>query len=200
MNERRKRVLNVIAELGNRYGSVVKVHRQSLPFIGGAIREAFDLARGSHVIMMASDLETDPGDVKRLVHEASRKPNAIIATSRWRDGGKFEGYDPVKLVANFVFQRFFSLLYRTHLTDLTFGYRLYPCKLVRSIKWEELRHPFFLETIVKPMRLGVEVVEIPSVWRPRSEGESQNTFLRNLLYFWTGLRTRFAQPSSLLRS
>ena len=149
--------------------------------------------------MMASDLETDPGDVKRLIEQAIRRPNAVITASHWCKGGKFESYDPVKLVSNFVFQQFFALLYGTHLTDLTFGYRLFPRELVRSIKWKELRHPFMLETIVKPLRLGVEIVEIPSIWRARNEGKSQNTLWQTLLYAWTGFTTRFARPSSLLR-
>ena len=50
------------------HGDLV-VDNQRLPFLGGAIREAFDLARGSHVLMMASDLETDPDDVRILIAE-----------------------------------------------------------------------------------------------------------------------------------
>ena len=49
-----------VDRLSKSLGSLVRVHTQTLPFLGGAVREAFDLARGSHVVMMASDLETDP--------------------------------------------------------------------------------------------------------------------------------------------
>jgi hypothetical protein len=179
---------------------LVLIHHQNLPFLGGAIREAFDLARGSHVIMMASDLETDPVDVPTLIAEAKRRPDAIIAASRWRRGGRFEGYSKVKLAANWVFQRAFAVLFGTVLTDMTYGYRLFPTKVVQSIKWEELRHPFLFETVVKPLRLGVEVVEIPSVWKARTEGRSSNTFMRNFEYFRTGVKVRFAPRNSLLRS
>ena len=41
------------------------------------------------------------------------------------------------------------------------AYRLAPAKLLQSINWEELKHPFFLETALKPIRLGVKVHEIP---------------------------------------
>ena len=165
----------------------------------GALREAFDLATGSHVVMMASDLETDPRDVPVLIAEARRNPGAIITASRWREGGGFQGYSPVKLVANRIFQKFFSLLYATHLSDMTYGYRLLPTWVVQSVRWEELRHSFFFETLVKPLRLGIPVVEIPSHWKARSEGESQNTFFRNFQYFQTGLKARFCSRSSLLR-
>ncbi|MGB9407566.1 MAG: hypothetical protein WCA89_08515, partial [Terracidiphilus sp.] len=70
---------------------------------------------------------------------------------------------------------------------------------VQSIQWEELRHAFLFETLVKPLRLGVQVIEISSVWKARTEGKSQNTFLLNFVYFRTGLRTRFASRKSILK-
>jgi glycosyltransferase involved in cell wall biosynthesis len=175
------------------------VHHQKLPFIGGALREAFELARGSHVVMMASDLETEPSTVRRLIAEAKKAPEAIITTSRWIKGGGFEGYDKVKLVSNYIFQKMFSLLYGVQLTDMTYGFRIFPTKLLQSIVWEELRHPFFFETVIKPLRLGVEVREIPTPWKARVEGESQNSFFRNFSYFGPGFRTRFRDKQTMVK-
>jgi len=189
-----------IAALQIQHGNLVAVHHQTLPFLGGAMREAFDLARGSHTIMMASDLETDPKEVKVLIAEARKNPNGIATASRWLNAGEFQGYSKIKLICNWIFQKVFSILYGTNLTDLTFAYRIFPTRLVQSIRWEELRHPFLFETLVKPLRLGVPVVEIPSVWRARTEGKSQNPFFRNFVYFRTGFRTRFATRRSLLKS
>ena len=189
----------VIAELQQQYGDLVVVLHQKLPFLGGALRDAFDISRGSHVIMMASDLETDPNDVKGLIEEARKNPGGIVATSRWLAAGQFHGYSRIKLACNWLFQRFFSILYGTQLTDMTFGYRLLPTKLVQAIQWEELRHPFNLETVVKPLRLGVPVTEISTTWHARIEGESQNPFFRNFEFFKTGLLTRFASRHSILK-
>jgi glycosyltransferase involved in cell wall biosynthesis len=175
------------------------VHHQKLPFLGGAIREAFDRARGSHVVLMASDLETNPEDVRPLIEEAKRTPEAIVTASRWIQGGRFEGYDRLKWFLNYIFQKFFSLLYGTRLSDMTYGFRIFPAAVVRSIRWEELRHPFLFETLIKPLRLGVPIREIPSVWKAREEGESQNTFLRNFSYFRTGLKVRFYPREKLLK-
>ncbi len=190
--------LAVVRELETRYPGLVKPHHQRLPFLGGAIREAFDLACGTHVIMMASDLETDPADVKSIIKESIQHPDAIITATRWRSGGRFIGYSRIKLFANWIFQKSFSILYGTSLSDMTYGYRLFPTHVVRSIKWEELRHPFLFETLIKPLRLGVPVIEIPSVWKARTEGKSSNTFARNFVYFRTGVRTRFVPRVALL--
>ena len=179
---------------------LVVVHEQKLPYLGGAMREAFDLAHGSHLVLMASDLETDPNDVKELIAGAEKNPTAIIAASRWLKRGSFQGYSTVKLIFNWIFQTIFATLYGKRLTDMTYAYRIYPTKVVQSIHWEELRHPFLFEALVKPLRLGVEVIEIPSVWKARNEGESQNTFFRNFVYFRKGLKTRLSSKRSILKA
>lgn len=207
----------VINKLAESLGDAIVVHHQRLPYLGGAMREAFELAKGSHTVMMASDLETDPNDLAKMVEESRKNPSAIITASRWRAGGGFSGYSPAKMIINLlksrsssdysptklilnsVFQSFFSILYQVHLSDMTFGYRCYPTAVIQSIEWEELRHPFLFECLVKPLRLGVPVIEIASGWKARIEGESQNTFLRNFVYFRTGLRTRFRRRKSILK-
>ena len=188
-----------IKSLSARLGDLVVVHHQKLKFLGGAMREAFDLARGTHTIMMASDLETDPALVSRLIAEARTHPAAIVTVTRWHTEGGFEDYSRIKLVANWIFQKLFSLLFWTKLSDMTYAYRIFPTKLLQAIKWEELRHPLLFETLVKPLRLGVQVIEIPGIWSARTEGESQNTFARNFEYFRIGLRVRFAAVEHILR-
>ena len=159
---------------------------QTRRFAGGAYQDAFDAARGSHVIMMASDLETDPQSVVDMIAASKLHPDAIICTSRWQKKGTFgAGYNPVKFVLNYIFQKIMGFLFRAKITDWTFGYRLLPTAIVKAIAWKELRHPFFLETILKPLCLGVSVHEISTSWAPREEGESQNPFWRNFVYFRT---------------
>ncbi|MFH1826775.1 MAG: glycosyltransferase family 2 protein [bacterium] len=182
--------LETCAQLKLKYGEIIQVFKQTLPFLGGAMRDSFARARGSHLIMMASDLETPPEKVKEFIKESKLCPKKIITGSRWIKGGGFEGYSFLKFALNYIFQKIFQLMYWTNLTDMTYGYRLFPTALVQSIKWEELRHPFLFETIVKPLRLGVEVIEVPTPWKARDEGESQNTFWRNFEYFRIGIKTR----------
>jgi glycosyltransferase involved in cell wall biosynthesis len=186
-----------IEDLRQVYGNKIVVLEQRLPFLGGAIRDAFEICRGTHVVVMASDLETDPYLVKQMIEEARNAPEMIITTTRWR-GGRFKGYQPVKLVLNYIFQKLFSFLYGVSLTDMTYGYRILPVGLMKAIRWEELRHPFLFETILKPLRLGVKVKEIPTVWSARQEGESQNTFFENFAYFKIGLKVRFAHKSQIV--
>ena len=185
--------------LKERLDGRASIHNQKLPFIGGAMREAFDLARGSHTVMMSSDLETDPAVIRVFIEAARKKPDAIITASRWIEGGGFQGYHPMKLAANFLFQKIFAILYGVRLTDLTYAYRIFPSALLKSIAWEELKHPFFLETVIKPLRLGVEVIEVPALWKARAEGNSVNPFLSNFAYFRIALKVRVRSRERILK-
>jgi glycosyltransferase involved in cell wall biosynthesis len=178
------------------YPDRVRILRQKRKYVGGAYQDAFEATESTHVVMLSADLETDPNDVQRLIALSKSSPSAIIATSRWLDAGGFAGYSRIKLWCNWLFQAVFRRLYRTHLTDMTYGFRLYPTSVVRTIRWEELRHPFFLETILKPLRLGVDVIELPTKWRVRVEGESNNSFFQTFAYLPIAIRTCFVPAGS----
>ena len=89
---------------------------------------------------------------------------------------------------------------RSRLTDATFWYRLFPTPLVQAIRWRGLRHELLLETVLKPLRLGVEVVEVPTFWLPRTDGRSQNSVATQARYVSTLAADRVRTRSAMLRS
>ena len=189
----------VIAELRETSRIPLDVLVQTRPFLGGAMQDAFEALTTSHAVMMASDLETNPRDAAAMLELAKAHPQMIITASRWRQGGSFAGYNKAKLIANWIFQHFFSVLFGTDLTDMTYGYRVFPTPLLRQIKWEAFRHPFLFESMLKPLRLGVKVIEIPSAWSARTEGTSSNAHYRNFAYFPLGFKIRFRPIRDLLK-
>ena len=191
--------IEVCERLKRQFSDKVKVIYQKLPFLGGACIDGIAQARGSHLVLMASDLETDPYQVQKMIALSKKNPGHIILNSRWIKGGGFEDYDTLKLFLNFLFQKFFGLIFSFATTDFTYAFRISPTQLMQAIKWEELRHPFLLESLAKPLRLKAKVIQIPSVWRPREEGASQNTFVGNFPYFWVGIRIRFMSPKSVVK-
>jgi len=82
------------------------------------------------------------------------------------------------------------IIFLTKLSDMTYGFRIFPSNLVKQIKWQELKHPFLLETILKPLLMKVNIIEIPSKWEARLEGTSQNSFFENFRYIITALNIR----------
>ena len=187
-------------ELITKYSGQIKIfiHEQKLPFLGGAIRDGINIASGSHFVMMSADLETDPELVSQFIELSKQYPDRIITATRWRRGGSFKGYNKVKLICNYIFEKAIAWFYFSSLSDMTFGYRLFPTELMRRIKWEELKHPFLLETALKPLRLGVKFMEVPAKWEARTEGVSQNSFFSTFKYFRPAWHNRFLKPEDIL--
>lgn len=186
-------------ELAEKAGHPLTILWQKRPCAGGAYRDGIDAAVCSHIVLMSSDLETDPHSVSGLIEMAKQYPEDMTTASRWLEKAAFKGYNPVKLVLNKVFQGMFSLFYGSSATDITYGFRIVPTALYQSIRWEEDKHPFFLESAVKPIRLGVKVHEIPAKWVARQEGESQNSFFATFKYLRPAIRTRFMSREEILK-
>jgi hypothetical protein len=178
--------------LQEQYAGRIKILAQKLPFLGGALREGFWAATGSHVVVMYSDGESDPKTVRELVRNAGQNPQAIISASRWLPDSSFEGYPKLKLLMNYLFQKVFSMLYGRNITDFTFGFRIYPSLLVKTILWQETGHAFVLESILKPLLLHTTILEIPTTWQARSEGKSQLKPSMYFRYLWIGCKLRFS--------
>ena len=192
--------LAVIEDIKRQHPERIRVHEQKLPFLGGAMREAFALATGDYVMLMSSDLETDPALIPAFADKMRQGGWDIVGGSRWIQGGGFEGYSRTKLLLNWVFQKIFRLLYFTKLTDLTYAYRLYRREVLRDVVWTELKHPFLLECLVKPLRCGARVAEIPCVWRARTEGASASTLLQTFSYLRIAFKARLVPLRRIKRS
>lgn len=184
-----------ITRLRATYSSAIESFDQTRRGIGGALQDAIDRTSGDVVILMAADLETDPAILPSMLQKLEKSD--VVATSRWKGGARFSGYDPLKFVLNFFFQHFFRILYWTELTDLTYAYRAYKASVLKSIRWEETGFPFLFESILKPLRLGYRVAEVEAPWRARQEGVSHNSFMQTFAYTWTGLRIRFQRVSKM---
>lgn len=190
----------VVEEMKEKHPSLVRGYQQErLPGVGGAIQECVDNIRADWTIFASADLETPPDKIKDLIARAKKGDVDIVATSRWLDDGNFGDYSRLKLLCNWIFQKLFSFLYRTPMTDMTFGYRAYRTALLRRCLWRETGHAFFMESLVKPLRAGARVTEVPVSWRKRREGESHIKLSEFLRYFRIGFAVRFTDKRSFLK-
>ena len=161
---------------------------QTKPFLGGAMQDAFNVITTTHCIMMSSDLETNPNSLKEMIKASYYNKDSIITASRWIKNSAFKNYGTIKIILNFIFQKIFSILYATKLNDLTFGYRIFPTKVIKKITWEMLDHSFLFETILKPLKIGTNIIQISTNWVNRREGKSSNNTLNYFKYFYIGFK------------
>ncbi len=188
------------AEMEKAYPEKVVCMVQKRPFVGGAIRDGFDTAQSSHILLLPGDLAIDLASVPLLIEKEKVFPAGIVKTSRMLEKHSFHHYSALRRRMNSCAQLFLRALFHTKLTDLTNPVQIMPAALYRSIRWQELNFPFLLEMVLAPLRVGAAFLEVPAGCRGREEGVSKNTILQTALYLRTALRIRFTKPDHLLIS
>ncbi len=176
-----KKTLDEIKKIKKKYKDL-KLFKQKKPYVGGAIMTGIKKCTKQYIVIMASDLETNPYELKKMIKISQRFPDSIISADRWVSGGKFKNYGLLKFLANFIFQKLLKLFYKNKILDFTFAYRVYPHKALKKNKFYELRHGFALEMLLAPIKRGYKVITVASTWKSRSEGSSSITLLSYISY------------------
>ena len=162
-----------------------KYQPSKYPGYGGASIFGISLVETDYLIFLDADGETDPFEVKNLIHNLENTSYDIISCSRWLSSNWINQYGITNYILNWIFQKFTSLLYFSNLTDYTVGYRIYPTRVMKEMNFKNLNQSFSLETILIPIRKGLKIREIPYNFVKRSEGKSENTIVNKLKYLKT---------------
>lgn len=186
---------SIVESLGRRYPLVRWERQRENPGLGLAVRQGLGAVTGTHVLMMDGDGEMDTATVPALAARMRETRCDMVVASRWIPGGGAEGYDPLKRVLNRGFQMIFRRLFGTPIHDLTFGFKLMKVSDARRVRWTVRFHDIAAETTLRPIRLGLRVEEVPTVWRRRQAGVSKNPFRRNFLYVRRALGILLRRPA-----
>jgi hypothetical protein len=168
----------------------LKCLKQIRPFVGGAIDLGIMKAKKRYIAIMASDLETNPYELKNMINVSSKNYNSIISADRWISNRGFNDYGIIKFLANFMFQKLLKFFFDYKILDFTFAYRIYPNNAIKRYRIKELRHGFALEILLAPMKKGFKVISLPAKWKKRVEGSSSitiNSYLSYLKVFFRNL-------------
>ena len=170
----KKLVKDEINSLKKKYNNL-KCLKQIRPFVGGAIDLGIIKAKKKYIAIMASDMETNPYELKNMINVSSKNQNSIISADRWISKKGFSKYGVIKFLANLTFQKLLKIFFNYKILDFTFAYRIYPKKTLKNYRIKELRHGFALETLLAPMKKGFKVITLPAKWKKRVEGNSSIT-------------------------
>ncbi len=190
-----------IRELINRYGSKVREVVQTEPGIGGAVRDSVKVSASSHIMPFPGDLAIDVDCVKALIDKAKIYPDSYVKSSRWLIKGSFTDYPFFRKEFNRAAQVFLRLLFQSKVTDLTNPVGPMPVEMFNSIDWKEQHFLFLPEMVLVPVRLGIDIVEVPAKCTGRRlEGRSKNSFIKTAMYLKVAFRVRFTPKNKLLKN
>lgn len=189
----------VVLELEKKYGSKVRGLVQTRPFVGGAIRDGFDAADSSHIMLLPGDLGVGLECIPEMISRVKKKPDVISKTSRWLKKDSFHEYNGIRKTVNRIAQTFLRVLYSADLTDFTSPVQTAPSEAYMKSNWQELNFPFLLEMVLVPLRRGYKFEEFAVECYGRQQGKSKNSAKQTALYLKTALRIRFTKKSKLTK-
>jgi dolichol-phosphate mannosyltransferase len=178
----------------------VRVYFQKEPYVAAAVLEPLPSLKGKVVVYMSADGETPPECIPEMVRMQERYNLDIVSTSRWIPGGSFNDYGKIKYLISWCAQRLCKIVYSSQLTEFTYGFRLYRKETLLQSVYKESKHPFFLESLLVPLRLGARIQEIPVEWHIRKEGESVVKISDLIGYLRPIFRIRFTDRAKLANS
>ena len=156
---------------------------------GAAIRTALKEAAGDYVIIQDADAEYDPKDIPVLLAAAQTKNAPVVYGSR-NIHPRRTGY-PHYVLGVWVLTTLTNILYRSNLTDVYTGYKLFRTSVLRSLNLQSQGFEFEAEVTAKLLKRGIPIVEVAIDYSPRRFAEGKKIRFRDaLLGFWTILKNR----------
>ncbi len=137
---------------------------------GTAVRIGLTYATGDLVILQDADLELDPREYEQLLAPILRGETDVVFGSRFRLENAIRAKTKLQ---NGALVLLTSLLYGSRLTDVTTAYRVFRRELIQGIRLESARFEIECEITAKLLRLGVNIVEVPVSYRPRTTAEGK---------------------------
>jgi len=163
--------------LAAEHDDVEVLHRQAKEGLGPAYIAGFRvaLAGGAELIMeMDSDFSHDPAYIPQLLRAIEGADLAI--GSRYVAGGGVTEWGRVRRFISRGGSRYARSILGVDVRDLTGGFKVFRREVLEAIHLDDvasLGYAFQVEMTYRAIRAGFTVVEVPIVFRDRTEGTSK---------------------------
>jgi hypothetical protein len=172
--------------------SGARVLRQRGEGKGGALRQAFCALHGDIIVMMDGDGCMQAKEIPRLV-EAVVSGADIAKGSRFLRGGGSQDLSFVRKIGNLLFVTLVNMIWSGRYTDLCYGFLAFRREALEKLKPYLKSEGFQIETeiCIRARKLGLRVVEVPSMELRRSHGESKLSGIHDSLRILWRIVTEF---------
>ncbi len=139
---------------------------------GSALRKGMKHAKGDIVVSMDADLSNKPNELRLLIAGIETGYD-ICMGSRFLTGGGTEDMPLIRKIGNKLFILLVNFIFKTHYTDLCYGYRSFTKDALRKLNLKEDKFGIETEISIKAAKLGLKVLEVPSLEKRRKAGEAK---------------------------
>lgn len=160
-------------QLAERHG--VRVLRDNGRGKGAAIRQAIETLDTEILVFLDADNSHDPADIPRLIQPILEDKADHVSGSRVLGGsdelfGDFNNF--LRAVGNYIISTGISLRFETRISDAENGFRAIRSSTARCLNLKEDIHTIEQEMIIKTLRKGFRLVEVPTHEHRRLHGTS----------------------------
>ncbi len=171
----------------------IRVVRQDRPGKGAALRAGFAAARGDVIVMIDADRSMDPVEIDGFLALLAEGYDLVKGSRFLTDGGTAD-MERVRRCGNAALRGLANGLYRTRFTDLCYGFVAFRREVLATLTLEADGFEIETEIVVRAVKSGLRVAEVPSFEAPRAYGESNlNTWSDGSRVLRTMLYHRFAR-------
>ncbi len=160
---------------------------QALPGFGRAIRLGIETARGRHIVTMDADGSHPPEAIEDLWK--AREGFDLVIGSRYIPGGSVET-SPVRHFLSRFLHLFDAAVLGLPVADGSSGLRLYRAAPVKALVLASRNAAIQEEIIVKLLKNGGRLREVPFHYAPRAAGKSKIRILDSALSYLRILAAR----------
>jgi dolichol-phosphate mannosyltransferase len=170
-------------------GEVEVLHRPPHGGLGPAYLAGFGRAldgRAGYILQMDADLSHDPADLARLL-AAARAGAGLALGSRYAPGGGIADWGRVRRAVSRGGSWYARHVLGVDVRDLTGGFKCFRAEALAALDLATVRshgYAFQVELTYRALCAGVEVVEVPIVFRDRRRGESKMSWRIALEAAW----------------
>ena len=132
-----------------------------------AFMEIPSLVKSSHFLVLVSDGEMDPRTIEELVPIAKEKPHAVVCGSKWHKDSVVKNPSQIRAFGSKALNQIAAVMFGVKATDIFSIFQIYPLDLYKKT------NASIAEFTLKPLRLGVEYIEIPTFYN-REVGRKSN--------------------------
>ena len=138
---------------------------------GAAIRTGIKRVTGEYVLIQDADLEYDPQDYLKLIKPIKAKKAQVVYGSRFT--GERRNMFFWHWVANNLLTLITNILYNSTLSDMETCYKIFPTKLIQSLKLKCTGFEFEPEVTAKVLKQGIRIYEVPISYAGREYSEGK---------------------------
>ena len=155
-----------------------KVIVQKKPGLGSAYLEGLAEAKGELIITFSPDGNSMPEVLPDLIKKIEEGYD-VVTVSRYLDWAKSLDDDPVTAFGNWLFTKFYNVLFQQNVTDYLVMYRAFRISLVDQLDIKHSSISWQSQLMCKAAKAGLKIGEIPGDEPPRIGGERKMNPIRN---------------------